>query len=103
MVASAIVLGLVEEGGYPAVEVSNLVQAHQVPASRHRTAVIALIGPDGGKVLWERPVIVSPDSTSTFVVDSPDTGRATAIEVRFYPSRTIWPEKFFVLESFKLP
>jgi hypothetical protein len=102
-VRSAVVLAVVESGEQWAVEVTNLVQDHKFPASDHRSAVLVALGKDADGVLSEDAVKVPPDSTSRIVPSVEDLREAASIELRFYPSRVTWPERYYVIEHLELP
>lgn len=102
-VRSAVVVAFAENSEPLAVEVVNVVQDHKFPASDHRSAVIVVIGKNADEVLSEAAVKVAPDSTSRFVLGETDLGKAASIELRFYPSRVTWPERYYVLERLELP
>ena len=85
------------------MEVTNLVQDHKFPASDHRSSVIVVIGKNADEVLSEDAVKVPPDSTSRILLSATDLGKAASIELRFYPSRVTWPERYYVIENLELP
>jgi len=96
-------MAVVESGEQLAVEVTNVVQDHKFPASDHRSAVIVVIGKNADAVLSEIAVKVPPDSTSRNLLSATDLGKAASIELRFYPSRATWPERYYVIEHLELP
>jgi hypothetical protein len=102
-VRSAVVMASVESSEQLAVEVTNLVQDHKFPASDHRYAVIVVIGKNADEVLSEDAVKVPPGSTSRILLSATDLGKAASIELRFYPSRATWPERYYVIEHLELP
>ena len=102
-VRSAVVMAVVESDEQLAVEVTNLVDDHKFPASDHRSAVLVTMGKNRDEVLSEDAVKVPPDSTSRILLSATELGRAAAIELRFYPSRSTWPERYYVIERLELP
>jgi hypothetical protein len=61
------------------------------------------LGKDADEVLSEDAVKVPPDSTSRIVPSVADLREAASIELRFYPSRVTWPERYYVIEHLELP
>jgi hypothetical protein len=95
MAASGVSLEVKLVGDNVKFEVTNLVDAHELPANKRRGLLVALCEPGKKTPLWNELIKLEPGGSVE--LSAPRSG-ATVAELRFYPSTEVWPDSFYVLQ-----